>query len=405
MTNNPNAIVVAIPKQDTTLILRQSDAILELKRRMKPGVHYGPPYPGSTKDTLLKPGAEWLAKRFGLRAHYEELTKRIDIDFDRPERTFILFEYRCLMIDIETDTVVGEAIGSANSREEKYAWRWVSEYDLPPGIDPSRLLSKDGTLVEFDFAVRKAETSGKYGKPAEYWKAFQDAVEDRTAVIIQKEDSKGVKRPAYQIGGRIYRMSHENPLDLLNTLSKMAQKRSNVSSTMAATGASSYFAPGDDEVKDIYITADDLDVVDAVLVAEVVDEDSKPASEPSASIKGAGVYKAPQSAEPEPPPIVYDEMPDIGRAEPTSSDSLSPNEYRVDALIVSMTRTAKQFAVRLATGTVIQLGSTVSLSELSINGKPVPTLERGTYPVEWVMQADKVDGDWEIHALKDAVTE
>lgn len=290
-----SSIVVATPKQLTVEILRQSDAILELKKRMKPGVHFGPPYPGSKKETLLKPGAEWLAKRFGLRSHYEELTKRIDINFDQPDRTFILLEYRCLMIDIESGVVVGEAIGSCNSREDKYAWRWVSEFDVPAHLDKSRLVSKDGSISEFKFAVEKKQTSGQYGKPADYWQMFTDAIANGTARSIKRQTKTG-ESEAWEIGGRTYRVPHDNPLDQLNTFSKMAQKRSKVSSVMEATGASAYFAPGDDEVKDIYVEDGDIEVIDAEF--EVVKNEPPQPSRP-ATVTGAGI-SADKPAEPDP---------------------------------------------------------------------------------------------------------
>lgn len=302
VNKQPSAIVAATPKLALSTILAQSNDILYLKLEMKNGVHFGPPYPGSDKPTLLKPGAEWLAKRFGLRPHFEQLDQRIELDPAQPWMSFVMYRYRCLMIDIETGAICGEAIGSCNSWEDKYHWRWVEERNVPSNMDRSKLLTKSGKLVEFTFAVEKPETTGKYGKPMEYWKQFQDAIADGTARKIQR-DTKNGKRDAWEIGGTLYRIPADNPLDQINTYDKMAQKRSFVSAVLIATGSSPYFAPGDDSVSDMYVTEpddDDKGYVDAEFVV-VEPGGSVPSNAPSAKVKGAGQPAKPAPAKAPPP--------------------------------------------------------------------------------------------------------
>src|SRR6185312_9736875 len=88
---------------------------------------------------------------------------------------------------------VGEGIGSASSWESKYRYRWLRGDQLPAGTETAGLLSRGGkqTLFAYDFAIEKAETTGQYGKPAEYWQQFQDAITARTARRVNKPFKSG----------------------------------------------------------------------------------------------------------------------------------------------------------------------------------------------------------------------
>lgn len=236
-----NAIVVAQPRQETGLLLSQANEILRLKGQFRKGVHFGAPYPGSQKDTLLKPGAELLSRRFGLRPRYEALQSDIHIDWEHMERSYIIYRYRCEMIDIETGTVVGEAIGSCTSLEDKYRYR-KAERKCPSCGQAAIIKGKaeyGGGWVCFK---KKGGCDSKFA--------------DNDPQITDQESGKVVNL---------------NPFDLMNTIDKMAQKRALVSGVLVATGASSYFAPGDDEVKDLYEVPDDD--VEVITTSFVVIED------------------------------------------------------------------------------------------------------------------------------------
>lgn len=95
--------------------------------------------PGTTKPTLLKPGAEKMVKLLGLADTYEILASVED--WDKP-----LFRYivRCKLQSVRTGgTVVAEGMGECNSYETKYRWRWVFESDLPTGVDKNTLVRKE----------------------------------------------------------------------------------------------------------------------------------------------------------------------------------------------------------------------------------------------------------------------
>ena len=188
------------------------------------------------KPTLLLPGMEKFLQALRLRPEYHLLSSKED--FDKP-----LFHYRyeCRLYEIDTGLCVSTAIGSANSMEKKWGWRWVSEHDILPSLDKATLVSRNNAISEFAFAIEKAETSGQYGKPAEYWQQFQNAIDNGTAKAIKKTTRSGKELDAYEIGGAQYRIPNYDIFDQTNTIDKIAQKRALGSAIKNAAGASEYF--------------------------------------------------------------------------------------------------------------------------------------------------------------------
>jgi hypothetical protein len=139
------------------------------------------------------------------------------------------------------ERMIAEADGSCNSRESKYRWRWVGAQDVPAGLDSAKLTKRGGTISEFDFAVDKAETGGQYGKPAEYWQAFKDAITASTARSVTKKTRNGREMPAWEIDTTVYRVPNEDIASQVNTVQKMAQKRAFVAVTLIGVNASEFF--------------------------------------------------------------------------------------------------------------------------------------------------------------------
>jgi len=98
------------------------------------------------------------------------------------------------------------------------------------------------TLFEFDFAIERAETTGTYGKPAEHWQRFRDAIRAGTARSVEKLTRRG-KSVAWEIDvdTALYRIPNPDGADVVNTIQKMAQKRALVAATLLATSASEFF--------------------------------------------------------------------------------------------------------------------------------------------------------------------
>lgn len=168
------------------------NAIVEFTRKvMKPGKDYGVVPGTGTKPTLLKPGAEKLCSLFGLAPEFIVTDKIIDFDSG-----LFYFEYRC---DLYHNGVkVASGIGSCNSREKKYRYRNIPERQASPE-DKAR-------------AVRVEEKSGMRG--------------------------------SY----RVYVVENPEPFDLVNTISKMAQKRAMIAAVLIAANASEFFTQDLDDL-------------------------------------------------------------------------------------------------------------------------------------------------------------
>lgn len=205
--------------------------------------------PGTKKPTLLKPGAEKLTTFFGLTKRFLIVEKIEDwTGQQHGGEPFFYYLYRCQLL--RGDTLIAEADGSANSWESKYRWRLVREEEVPRHLNKDTLQVKKSSVTEFDFAVKKAETGGKYGKPAEYWAKFQAAIENGQAIPSMRPSSKGTEYKAWTIETVLYRVPNEDVTSQVNTLQKMSQKRALIAATLLAVNASEFFTQ---DVEDMVI--------------------------------------------------------------------------------------------------------------------------------------------------------
>lgn len=236
-----------MPVMTMQLAVQRYDAMLNFtKQIMKEGKDYGA-VPGVDKPSLLKPGAEKLCSFFGLTPAFSIVEKSEEWNADEP---FFYYWYKAQLF--RGGDLIGEGEGSCNSRESKYRYRWVGETQIPEGLNKPKLATRGGRTSEFEFAIEKAETSGKYGKPAAYWQAFKDAIAAKTATLINKSIKSGETRPAWEIDSTMYRVPNPDVCDQVNTIQKMAQKRALIAATLIACNASEYYT------QDI----EDMDVID-----------------------------------------------------------------------------------------------------------------------------------------------
>lgn len=98
-----------------------------VQQTLQKGKDYGEIAAG-TKPTLLKPGAEKIQMLFGIQNEYE-IAEKVE-DYDKP-----LFAYTIKCILLKGGQKITEGVGSCNSREDKYRWRWVKEEEIPFGVD------------------------------------------------------------------------------------------------------------------------------------------------------------------------------------------------------------------------------------------------------------------------------
>ena len=183
---------------------------------MKANVDYGV-IPGTTKPTLLKPGAEKLCTLFGLSAHFQ-ITERIE-DWTGDAyggEPFFYYLYRCQLL--RNELLIAEADGSCNSRETKYRYRKadrVCPYCSQPTIIKGREEYGGGWLC---FA-KKGGCGAKF-------RAGDAAIE----------------------GQQVGRVPNPDIADQVNTIQKMAQKRALIAAVLIAANASEFFTQ---DVEDI----------------------------------------------------------------------------------------------------------------------------------------------------------
>ncbi len=234
---------------------------------MKAKVDYGV-VPGSEKPTLLKAGAEKATSFFGLHPVFSDAGVIEDwTGENHGGEPFFYYRRTCALY--RGNVLVASVDGSCNSWEKKYRYRWTEESNLPIGTDKSKLKTKGGKISEPEFAINNGETTGKYGKPAEYWQKFRDAISNGTATPTKRKKKDGGEMDAYEIDGTLYCLPNEDPADIVNTCLKMADKRALVAATLIATGLSEYF------------TQDIEDYVDPTKPIEGHFEDVTPASKPT----------------------------------------------------------------------------------------------------------------------------
>ncbi len=221
-------------------VARRDQMVAFVKKIMREGVDYGV-IPGTgKKPSLLKPGAEKLSTFFGLAPEFL-LTESIE-DWTGKNyngEPFFYYRYKCRLT--KNARLIGEGEGSSNSREEKYRWRWVTANNLPHDVDIDTLPKQDSTISEPAFAISKAETTGKYGKPKEYWERFVQAIASGEAKRTKRLKKNGEEMDAWEIPGTFYRIPNPNVADQVNTLQKMGQKRALVAAVLVGVNASEYF--------------------------------------------------------------------------------------------------------------------------------------------------------------------
>lgn len=143
--------------------------------------------PGTNKPTLLKPGAEKIAKLLGLADQYAIMDK--SEDWGKP---FFRYLIKCQLVYVANGVVISEGLGECNSYESKYRYRWLSERDLPAGTDKEKLVSQE----------RKSKAGG-------HW--------------------------------TVYRFDNDDIFSQVNTILKMAKKRALVDAALSAGRLSDVF--------------------------------------------------------------------------------------------------------------------------------------------------------------------
>ena len=189
---------------------------------MQEGVDYGK-IPGTSKNTLLAPGADKLCNLFGLIVCFE-ISKQIE-DWHGESFGEPLFHYqvKCKLYrgdPTNGGVLMGEGDGSCNSWESKYRWR-NSERVCPNCGKPNIRKSKN-------------DDGGWYcwAKLGGCGKTF---AEEDTRITSQN----------------VGRVANPDVYDLTNTILKMANKRAKVAAVLNATSAHEFFTQDVEDLEDL----------------------------------------------------------------------------------------------------------------------------------------------------------
>ena len=188
--------------------LQRRQAIVDATQKlMRPGVDFGS-VSGADRDVLLQPGADKLCNLFGLVIHYEVAKSEEDWTGERHGGTpFFFYEVRGRAY--RGDFLMGEGVGSCSSWETKYRWRKAERTCPCCGKANIRKSNRE----EGWYCWTKTEGCGAKFPAGD-------------AAIESQETGRKV---------------NPDMADVVNTVLKMAYKRSKVSTTINATSASEFF--------------------------------------------------------------------------------------------------------------------------------------------------------------------
>lgn len=216
--NQPGFLAPAVTVENALAAFQAKKDLID--KIMRPGVDFGT-VPGSTKNTLLKAGAEKATSFFGLSARFKDAEVVTDwTGENHAGEPFFYYRRTCELW--RGDYIVASVDGSCNSFEKKYRYR-SSERVCPTCGKNTIIKGKQEYGGGFICFAKKGGCGAKF--------------QDSDPAIINQEVGQ-IKNP--------------DVADLANTILKMADKRALVAATLIATGLSEYFTQ---DVED-FVTGD-----------------------------------------------------------------------------------------------------------------------------------------------------
>ncbi len=225
MSTAKELTIIEKVKSDPTIIdvqNRLNEVVVIRQEIFQKGVHFGPPYKGAKNDTLLKPGATFLQQKYGLREHHERIETTIVVDKDDLSKSYIIIQDRCRIFNVD-GIELAQADAACTTFEDKYLYRGFSNKVCP----------KCGG----EFIIKGKEEYGGGWLCYKVKGGCGTKFKDNDPAITDQDTNKSL---------------NSNPLNLLDTIVAMAQKRASVRSTIKATGVDALFSPGDGVTVDFY---------------------------------------------------------------------------------------------------------------------------------------------------------
>jgi len=140
--------------------------------------------PGTKKPTLLKPGAEKIAKLLNCYDDYEEIDSVERWDDKNP---FFQYKFKCTFRDIATGFKISSGVGSCNSKEARFRYRWIPVWELTEG----QSLIKD--------SVPKKETK-KNNKTYTFYRFENDDIFSQVNTVMKQAAKRALIAAALSAG-------------------------------------------------------------------------------------------------------------------------------------------------------------------------------------------------------------
>ena len=175
-----------------------------IKSLMHENLHYGKIAGCGDKPTLLKPGAEMLAKLFQLRPEY--IRDRMELPNNHIE-----ISVTCKMFSRATGKPVGEGSGICSTMESKYRYRTQKRSCPSCGVE--------GSIMRSKYPDKQTGEKGWYCRDCKTNFSLND--ESITSQQLGKVENPDIA-------------------DTYNTVSKMADKRAYVAAVITTVGASDF---------------------------------------------------------------------------------------------------------------------------------------------------------------------
>ncbi|GEM_PF-2749805 len=210
----PGALIsLSASAMDIAEIQRQSDMINDLLRKKMVEAtkennyqgHFGI-IPGTKQKSLLKPGAEMIAKMFRLGAQYEHKIEPMPNGHINVSVTACIIHY-------PTQTVIGYGVGSCSTLESKHRYR----------------------TGPFEFTGKPV--------PKEYWDLRKNDPEGAQKLLGGRgfTAKKNPETGFYEIAIQGEKVENPDPADVWNTALKVAKKRAYVDGIQTCSAAGDIF--------------------------------------------------------------------------------------------------------------------------------------------------------------------
>lgn len=283
----------------------QVERIAQIHRKvMKDGIHYGV-IPGTKKPTLLQPGADLLIFMHGATATYPIAEQRRTYEAQLPGiAPFLQWDVTCEIKDA-AGFVIGVGIGSCNSWETKYRYRYAQRICLSCG--------KEGTVYDARKWDKGWVCGSKKGGCGTSFRPDQPEYANASSAKVENLDVIGLD----------------------NTIKKIAAKRGKVAAALALSLASAMFTQDVEDDPDAPPMERDGDGDGPPPIGEkpAAQPQPKPAAgKPAATKKGAAAAK-PEAAKPAADPPA--------KQEPASEEKQQDQQIR-DEMDTEMRRVLKE---------------------------------------------------------------